>query len=234
MTEPKTQTSFSPIPRRTFLAAASLGILAGGNDKSGGVSGQDKSSVAAESLAALMNRNSSEYKVDLYLRAAVSLQALTASEAQKALLSFAWDLYKKDEFSNEYFINNNPAIIALCRMLFRQREASFGKQATEFRRAQIGGAGFFGGTSYGNWPLEPIEIVDGIPFKIVQGYSLGGWPELAHEYIEYCIGNCDWNDYRFRVATMVQKQSALGKLLASPKWKQKLSSYNKEFFSVQI
>ena len=230
MTESKLEHSLL-MPRRTFLASASFGMFAGmGNRQL--FNGQNRTAKAVEALSALVSRKdgyfNGDFKVDSLIRAAVELQALEKIEAMSFFLTFAKESYKNHLFESEL------ALIALCRMLFTQRKPSAKKAKSEFRRARIGGPGFLGDTDYDDWSLEPIEIIDGIPFLIVQGYILAGFAEPADRYIEYCIGNCDWNDYRFRVATMVQKQSALEKLLASPKWKQKLSNYDKEFFSAQI
>lgn len=226
MTESKLEHSLL-MPRRTFLVSASLGMVAGmGNRQL--FSGQNRTAKAVEALSALVSRKDGDFKVDALIRAATELQALEKIEAMSFFLTFAKDSYKNNSFDGE------QALIALCRMLFTQRKSSAKKAKPEFRRARIGEPGFLGDTDYDDWPLEPIEIIGGIPFLIVQGYTLAGFAEPADRYIEYCIGNCDWNDYRFRVVTMAQKQAALEKLLASPKWKQKLSSYDKEFFSIQI
>jgi hypothetical protein len=119
-------------------------------------------------------------------------------------------------------------IIILCRMLFTKRADS------EFRRPMIGGAFFFGATDYSDWSLEPIEVVDGVPFKIVRGYVLGGFPEPASSYLNYCMTACDWNRTAFREATAKELQAALDKLLSSPKWKQPLDEYDRAFLSDQI
>ncbi len=98
----------------------------------------------------------------------------------------------------------------------------------------IGGAGFFGGTDYSDWPLEPIELVDGVPFLITRGYVLGGLPEADEWYLHYCETNCDWSNSHYAIKTDQQKREALYKLLASPKWKRPLDTSEREFLSEQI
>ena len=119
-------------------------------------------------------------------------------------------------------------VIILCRMLFTERHGS------DFRRPRIGAASFFGGTDYPDWPLEPIALVDGVPFLITRGYALGGMAEPDEWYLCYCETNCDWSSFRYTIKTEQQKRDALNRLVASPKWKTPLDKYEWEFFAEQI
>jgi hypothetical protein len=157
-----------------------------------------------------------EVKVDLYLRAASELQSLGRKAALVNLKSMA------QGFAYEY------QLIVLCRMLFAPRRGS------EFRRPGLGGAVFLGDTDYVDWPLEPIELVDDIPFDITRGYVLFGMPEWAHLYIRYCEESCDWGSTLYSVKTSTQRQGALSKLLASPKWRRPLEGAEIQFLSDQI
>src|SRR5438128_2274316 len=85
------------------------------------------------------------YKVDPYIRAAADLQAISPTKACDTLLSIA----REDEQGRRVFI--------LCRMLFAKRKGGV------FPRPFLGGTRFMGGTDYADWPLEPIELVDGVP-----------------------------------------------------------------------
>ena len=84
--------------------------------------------------------------------------------------------------------------------------------------------------------LEPREheLVDGVPFLVVQGYSLGGKAESASDYLSYCVSECAWRQEEFKPRTALEKQKALDKLLTSPKWKAGLSEDEKQFLSSQI
>ena len=150
------------------------------------------------------------YKVDPYIAAAAKFQAIGKEKTFEAL--------KKD--------GGFDSTIVLARMLFTA------KPKKEFRRPMIGEASFLGGSSYEDWPLEPIEIVDGIPFLVVVGYSLSGRPEVS--YLDYCIKECDWGAAEFKPRSMGEKKKALAKLLASPKWKKQLTADEKAFLSAQI
>jgi hypothetical protein len=157
------------------------------------------------------------YRVDPYIQAAIGLQSLGRSNALAQLHSMAQD--RKFE----------TRVIVLCRMLFTQRPGS------DFRRPMIGGASFFGGTDYADWPLEPIELVDGVPFLITRGYVIGGVPEPDEWYLRYCETNCDWSDFRYTTKNQAQKREALSKLLTSAKWRMlALDSQEQQFFSRQI
>jgi hypothetical protein len=98
----------------------------------------------------------------------------------------------------------------------------------------LGGAIFPSGTTYSDWPLEPIELVDGIPFLVSQGYILAGHAEHPLQYLSYCIQECDWSSFRFAPKSVGEKQRALQKLLSSPKWKRPLDDRNRAFFAAQI
>jgi hypothetical protein len=157
------------------------------------------------------------YKVDPYIRAAAALQGMGRQRAVDYLK--AWAKKGADE-----------RLIVLCRMLFTARPGA------EFRRPGLGAAFFFSGTDsvdadYKNWPLEPIDLVDGVPFLIVWGYTVDGSPELPSEYLAYCIEKCDWSTYRFRAKSRAQKESALKKLLSLEKGKGKLAH---EFLRAQL
>jgi hypothetical protein len=92
------------------------------------------------------------YKVDPYLNAAQSLQALGKDKACVLLNELAAkEFAAKDGWP---FLRS----ITLCRMLFRA------KPKGAFRRAAIGEWYFVADTESKDWPLEPITIVDGIPF----------------------------------------------------------------------
>ncbi|HMV49721.1 MAG TPA: hypothetical protein PLD20_21665 [Blastocatellia bacterium] len=215
------------LPRREFLTTACLAIAANfsGCNRAGSVENKNTKK-AIEALNEIV-QTIQEHKVDRHLRAAIELQALGKASACEVLLAFT-SKYDSKSMTNSTWAIKLHEMVALCRMLFVKRPNS------EFRRAMIGAAGFLGGTDYGDWPLEPIEIVDGIPFSVVNGYVLGGFPELVNAYLNYCIGNCDWNSFQFEMKTDAQKQEALRKLLASPKWKRELTTWDKDFFSAQI
>lgn len=159
------------------------------------------------------------YRADPFIRAAVRLQGLGRDAAIKELLAYMQDSTHP---------NADDQVIVLCRMLFVQ------KPGGEFRRPGLGAPGFLGQTTLSDWPLEPVEIVDGVPFKIVIGYALAGYPEQGDWYLKYCVANCDWSSTLFKVASEEEKRAALDKLIESPKWKTKLTEDKKKFLSSQI
>ena len=130
--------------------------------------------------------------------------------------------------------DNAARISVLCRMLFKP------KAQAVMRPPRLGSVRFLDDSTTGNvpgpseWPLEPIAIVDGVPFLIVRGYMLLGRPESAHEYFPDCEANGEWSDVRYHVVTMKQKRDALSKLMKSPKWHSALSEWARVFLSEQI
>src|SRR5688500_5892944 len=105
-------------------------------------------------------KETNPYRVDPYI-AAAALQAepKTAADTLKKLFKEAddWDDAGK--------------AIVLCRMLFTA------KPKGEFRHPMLGAPSFLGSGDAKDWPMEPIELVDGVPFVVVYGYRLGGKPE---------------------------------------------------------
>jgi hypothetical protein len=143
------------------------------------------------------------YRVDPYIRAAVALQSLDHAAAITRLHDMAQH-------------RHSPlSVIILCRMLFRRRRGS----DYAFRAPAIGVPAFIRGTE-DDWPLWPIEPVEGVPFTVVWGYTIGGLPESDESYLNYCEANCDWTDVKYSLKTIQQKQDALAKLMSSDKWKQ--------------
>lgn len=218
----------SPMPRRTFLTTACLGIAASfsGCNRSGSVESKSTNN-AIEALTKAVRTNK-EHKVDRYLRAAIELQALGKDLACDVLLAFTKEYGDLKRLAEGKPVTLGYEIAVLCRMLFTNRSGS------EFERPSLGGARFPGGTEYTDWPLEPIEIVDGVPFFISHSYIIAGRAFSPLIYIGYCMGNCDWSSYKFEMKSDAQKEEALKKLLVSPKWKQTLTPSDKDFFSAQI
>jgi hypothetical protein len=156
------------------------------------------------------------FKSETFIRLAIQLQALGREKAELRLHEIA---------RNEY----TPGMaIILSRMLFKKRPGE------QFTRPSIGGALFMGGTDYSDWPLEPIELVDDVPFVISRGYFIAGRPENDDEYVRYCETHADWSDLQYEVPTKQQEQAALAKLVTSPKWKVPLTDKERELLSRQI
>jgi hypothetical protein len=171
-------------------------------------------------VADLLALPSDKYRVDPYLKIAQSLQVM----GQKRACALIRELAVKEAKAKWPYTRT----ICLCRMLFKAKPKS------KFRRAAIGGRFFPASTTYNDWPLEPIEIVDGVPFNVSMGVILGGEAELPGDYLRYCVEKCDWSKVRFRPKTMAEKEKALGRLLSSAKLKGKLREGDKEFFETQI
>lgn len=174
---------------------------------------------------------SGKYNVDPYIQAAMQLQRMGQQAAVEQLIGLA----KSAAISRPTDDEQRTAI--LCRMLFTARPGS------TFKRASfLGGAFFYGEgpsldtTSYTNWPSEPIELVDGIPFAVVYGYTYEGYwdPHGAESYVRYCTTNCVWSDFHFAIKSESQKRRALQKVIASPKWRRQLDAHERLDLAEQI
>jgi hypothetical protein len=161
-----------------------------------------------------------KYRVHPYLQVVARLQALGEQRAKQRLLELARQAGAT--------LDHELAAVILCRMLF-QAKAGGG-----FRRPGIGEASLLGDTGPKEWPLEPIELIDGIPFLITWGYSLEGFAEPPDKYVRYCIQNCVWRPYRYRAHTAAEKQETLRRLLADRRWKRPLQPEERGFLSGQI
>jgi hypothetical protein len=176
-----------------------------------------------------------KYKVDPYIKAAEQLQAAGRTDASRQLIALA--RLNTDSFSDQ-------RVAVLCRMLFSKRAGS------AFDCPELGAPEFFGdppnssislnnsrdSSCFRTWPLEPIEIVDGVPFLVVRGYMVEAIvdPHYMESYVRYCISNCDWSSVKFTAKTMEQKKKALTKIVASPKLRLPLEAYERDYLTQQI
>ena len=92
----------------------------------------------------------SGHNVDWFIATAAELQSLGKDKACERLHARALDMNK----------NEREKTFVLCRMLF------VAKPGGECRRPMLGGPMFVGSGKVEDWPLEPIEIVDGVPFSV--------------------------------------------------------------------
>lgn len=169
-----------------------------------------------EKIGQCASINSGDYTCNSYLELANYIQTFDQTEAIEILKNFA----KTGKYEDQ--------IIILTKMLFQAKEDSV------LRRPMIGAAGFAGNTDYEDWPLEPIEIINDIPFLITSGYSLGGRPESSIMYLEYCIKNGEWTKNNYSVKNIKELKYGLKLLFTSKKWNTELTSYNIAFFEKQI
>jgi hypothetical protein len=158
-----------------------------------------------------------KYKVKPYILAAIELQSIGQQRAEQRMLAYA----KSDTLGSDQ-------IYVLCRMLYSK---SPGKR---FLPPPLGRQSSFEGTTYLDWPLCPIEIVDGVPFLIAYGYTFYGMPGVPGDYLNYCMTNCQWSAYVYSIKSSDEVNSALNKLLNSPKWKQPLTLDEKAWLTDQI
>ena len=156
------------------------------------------------------------FRPEPYLRVVLALQSIPKDEAIS--------LIRKWSAQPDY----NEQIVILCRMLFEAEDRS------QFRRPGLGGAQFFGATTYDDWPLEPIALVNDIPFKIVFGYILAGVAESGSTYFQHCVTKGKWTSRRYHIATTAEIQKAFDQLTDSKVWKKPLSDWEVRELKKQI
>ena len=145
-----------------------------------------------------------------YMQVAHLLQQLPGDRRRKLLTSWTKD------YQEQLFI--------LCRMLFENEEG--------FRRPGLGGPIFVDGGKIADWPLEPITLIDNVPFVVVRGYVLGGRPESIKSYLGYCFEKCQWSNRDYSKFDQKVLNAALSKLLIDKK--EKLSQNSSEFLAMQV
>ena len=164
------------------------------------------------------------WNLGAFIPVAMSLQAMGREAGSRALLRTASEA-SEDNTYDEY-----EKVVVLCRMLFKF------KDGVTYRYPSLGERFLYGKTTLEDWPTEPIEVVDGYPFWIVQGLGSGGArsPHASYRYVTYCITNCEWNTFKYRPLSVEEKRAALAKLLNSKKWKSPLTEMDRWLLSSQI
>jgi RNA polymerase sigma factor (sigma-70 family) len=163
-----------------------------------------------------------EYRVEPYIRAALSLQAL-GKEAGIAKLK---ELAESD--------TDGFKTIPLCRMLFTP------KAGREFRRPALGTMTFAGSRAFGmnpeprDWPLAPLEIVEGVPFLLTTNMTLAKSPESAQRYLQYCLDECVWKTTLYAPKTTEELRQALATLLADKRLKGVYEESDQLFLAKQL
>lgn len=153
-----------------------------------------------------------EFRSAPYMKVAHLLQQLPIANRKEVLSGWV------KEYNEQLFI--------LCRMLFENKDG--------FRRPGLGGPVFVYKSDMGmeDWPLEPITLVDNVPFLIVDGYVLGGLPESSKSYLNYCYEQCQWSKRDYSKTDQDTLNTALNKLLADKK--DRLVEHSTEQLAMQV
>ena len=101
------------------------------------------------------------YRVDPYVKVVQHLQAMGRKAACEKLLELTKD--------DHVWMDNEQQITILCQMLFSKRQDS------KFGNSWRSKPSFIGGTSEADWPLEPIELVDGTPLVVTPEFEHGAY-----------------------------------------------------------
>lgn len=93
----------------------------------------------------------------------------------------------------------------LCRLLFEPRPGE------PFPRPLLGAPVFVGADAaqpLAAFPLEPIELRDGVPILVVRGYSLGGLPDTPAGDLQRCLDHARWRTTPLTPRTPAQIRAA--------------------------
>ena len=126
---------------------------------------------------------------------------------------------------------NEPSkamVLAVCRLLFRSNTGE------PLRPPGLGEPWFLGDTSSENWPLEPIHLYNGVPFFIVNGWSVAGMPEQANWYLAYCLSNGIWNEAPYEMIEQQQLELGAHEFIDKGSWRRSLTYGEKMFLLAQI
>lgn len=156
-----------------------------------------------------------DFKISPYLTVAKSLQSAGSDKAIVRLRSWADTRKYEDQ------------VVILCRMLFEA------KQGSEFRRPLIGGAILAEGAEDVAWPLEPIDIYEGVPILLAWGYVVDSKAELSRIYLDFCLANCNWREAHYSARSQDELEGIVAKWLTSRKWPVPLSDRDQRFFTAQ-
>jgi hypothetical protein len=157
------------------------------------------------------------FKSDRFLEVGEHLQFLGKKEACECLAELG--------STSEDVIT----IVIFCRMLFHPPEKRPMPELT------VGDPRFLGRTNKEHWPLEPIEIIDGVPFLIVRSYITGTFRvDAGKRYVDWYVEHWHWRESKYSKKSEKQKEVALEKLISKTRWVEPLSSYERAFLVDQI
>jgi len=180
--------------------------------------------VLAHEAAKIFRTLPTDFRSIAALSVAVDLQRRPDWEVTLILLAAAWRADRQNDWQAQ--VHQRHAIAVLCRMLFEPPEGQ------PFRRPALGATTFLDGTSYSDWPLEPIEIVDGSPFYIAQGYMGAGLEFSALAYTKYCIREMRLRRTRYTMRTTHAVSNACEALI-NRQWSTPLMEREKAFLRRQ-
>lgn len=123
---------------------------------------------------------------------------------------------------------SQATVIAICRMFFMP------KTIEPLRPPSLGKPWFLGETSEQDWPLQPVHLYRGIPFFIVQGWSVAGLPEQTNWYLAYCIISGIWKQNEFMDVSQDELILVTHDFIRRGPWRRPLNDSEKSFLLSQV
>jgi hypothetical protein len=69
-----------------------------------------------------------------------------------------------------------------------------------------------------DWPRFPLDLNQGVPFLLVSGYTVGGFPEPGMWYVKRCRANGIFRTSFYPIPSHAEAEQALNDLIFSRKW----------------
>ncbi|MEM7393210.1 MAG: hypothetical protein AAF492_12770 [Verrucomicrobiota bacterium] len=119
-------------------------------------------------------------------------------------------------------------VYILARMLYE------GKEGTPLRPPDLGRPGFLGGTTWPDWPHEPIAFYEGVPILVVDGYLLLGAKQSPLDYLNYCQREGVWTSKKYRTYSFPELRAKLEAFTKTTRWPRQLDPSERYFLKHQI
>ena len=128
-------------------------------------------------------------------------------------------------------VEGDPAeetVVTLCRLLFRTSSGQ------NIRPPVRGVPGCIGGTEREDWPLLPVHLFEGIPFGVVDNWTIAGLAEPATWYLGYCLGHGVWNPDPYPDVGDDDLLAIAGRFVDHGPWRRPLEQWERDFVFSQV
>lgn len=120
-------------------------------------------------------------------------------------------LSTSDPGRSEQYDLDEQRVFLVLRLLFVQKYGKIGMPPL-----LIGASDVVVSHLNSSWPLFPIAVVNQIPFLLVSGYTLGGFPQNPLDHLDYCLQFCQLRHKPIEPES--SSVDAVESLLASERW----------------
>jgi len=174
------------------------------------------------------------FRSESFLEAAIALQGLPEDQRLAELRTWAQvsaDLRGRGDLDEQ--------LIVLFRMLFApgagQTFWRVGSINPEFVGDSVGDSSRNSADGSQPWPLDPIILVDGIPFFIENRSMIAEVTDSSKIELEHYVARMlPWTSFRYSTATLEERRKALVKLVNEHSWPRQLTGKEIMFLTDQV